>query len=127
QPGEEDGAFENGVAGPVEPREWRMLFAVQNLAVEPGAVGIVFDTCNAEFGMGERSRETRYGNLRRGHERPVAAAGDEPCENAGIVGIIGDGEWSFHEIVECRRRTKRRDDPSCPVLDQAERREMRPA
>src|ERR1700732_3276904 len=103
-----------------------MLFAMQNLAVEAGAVGIVFDTCNAEFSMGERSRETRYGNLRRGHEWPVAAAGDEPRKNAGIVAIIGDGEWSFHKIVESRRRTKRRDDPSHPVLDQAERREMRP-
>ena len=115
------------LASPVEPRERRMLFAMQNLAVEPGALGIVFDTCNAEFGMGERSRETRHGNLRRGHERPVAAAGDEPRENTGIVGIIGDGEWSFHKIVESRRRPKRRDNPPLPVLDQAERREMRPA
>ena len=77
-----------------------MLFAMQNLAVEPGAFGIVFDTGNGEFGMGERSGKTRYGNLRRGHEWPVAATGDEPRENAGIVGIIGDGEWSFHKIVE---------------------------
>src|SRR6202035_1238684 len=60
-------------------------------------------------------------------ERPVAAAGDEPRENAGVIGIIGDGEWNFHKIVESRRRPERRDDPTLPVLDQAERREMRPA
>ena len=95
--------------------------------VESRARGIVCDACNAEFGMGERVRKTRYGNLCRGHERPVAAAGDEPCKNAGIVCIIGDGEWGLHKIVECRRRTKRRDDPPLPVFDQAERREMRPA
>ena len=36
QPGQENGAFENGIGGPVEPLEGRMLRLMHDLAVEPG-------------------------------------------------------------------------------------------
>ena len=124
QPGQEDGAFEDGVGGAVETFERRMLLLMQNLAMEAGALGVGFEMRDFEFGVGERSRKTRHGNLCRGHEGPVTPAGDEPGENARVVGVIGDGDRGFHEIVVSCRREKRRDDPAIAVLDETERRQM---
>ena len=73
QPGQENGAFENGIGGPVEALEWRMLLFVQNLAVEPGTRGIVLDMRDAKLGM--RKRCARRGTGLFARSRAASRAG----------------------------------------------------
>jgi hypothetical protein len=101
EPGEKNSAFKNGIARAIKSLKWPMLLAMQNLAVEARALRVIISACNAKLGMGERSPKARHRHRYGGQQRPIVPTRDETSKDTRIIGVIGNGERRFHEIVEC--------------------------
>ncbi len=92
---------------------------MRDAADEAGPQLVLAHLDDHELEMRQRRREPRRGDDLGGGKRPVAPPGETSGEDAHVVGEVGDGERRLAQIVERRRRVKRRQNPCLAFGDQA--------
>ena len=109
----------------VETLEGRVRGVMCNAAHEPGAQGILPHLDDNKFEMRQGRRQARRGDNRRGGQGPIATAGETSGEDAHVVGQVRDGVGGMAQVLQRRRRVKRRQNPAVAFGDQTQRRKMR--
>ncbi len=88
-----------------------MLLDFLHAAQKARALRMILDPLDGKLGMGERCGEPRHREIQERRHRPVSPPRETAGEDPHIIGVIGDGEGDFLQIVERLRGTKGRDDP----------------
>src|ERR1700730_2978627 len=120
----QDRRLDHGGLRAIKSLKCRVRRNVQYAAVKTRALFVFGDAIDHKLGMGEGAGKALYRYPVVRDRRPVVAPREAAGENAHVIGIIGHRVRNTAQIVQRRRRTKRRDDPFLTVRDKSERRQV---
>ena len=124
QPADQHSGLDHRRLSAVEALERRVRGRMRDAADEARAQ-LMFAHSATTSSRCDRVAARRARRRPRRGQRPVAPSGETSGEDAHVIGEVRDRERRRAQVVERRGRMKRRQNPSLPFGDQAERRDMR--